>query len=265
MMRETEGELGELLPDAVIAGQSFILGPGEPGKIRVRIAGPDPEVLRELAGKAERILTDHPNAKSVRNDWRTKIKVLRPQLADAQARVLGIERPHVAQALDAAVEGHAVGIYREKDELLPVIARSPEKERINLNDLGAVRVWSTAAQQMIPMGQVVTGFATVFEDPYIWRRHRSKTVTVFADPKTGLASELLKDVKVEIEKALNVDLARVTGENPSEHTFLTIPIKEENPLPLRGMQGYSMAWGGQAEDSAKAQANLSKNFPPSSD
>jgi multidrug efflux pump subunit AcrB len=115
---------------------------------------------------------------------------------------------------------------------------------------------------MIPMGQVVTGFATVFEDPYIWRRHRAKTVTVFADPKTGLASELLKDVKVEIEKALNVDLARVTGENPSEHTFSTIPIKEENLLPLRGMQGYSMAWGGQAEDSAKAQANLSKNFPP---
>ena len=37
-----------------------------------------------------------------------------------------------------------MGIYREKDELLPVIARSPEKERMNLNDLGAVRVWSAA-------------------------------------------------------------------------------------------------------------------------
>jgi multidrug efflux pump subunit AcrB len=72
----------------------------------------------------------------------------------------------------------------------------------------------------------------------------------------------LKDVKVKIEKALNVDLERVTGKNPSEHTFSTIPIKEENLLPLKGMTGYTMAWGGQAEDSAKAQANLAKNFPP---
>jgi len=262
MMKEIEDELGAMFPDAVIAGQAFILGPGEPGKIRVRVTGPDPEVLRELAGQAERILADHPNTKSVRNDWRTKIKVVRPQMAETQARVLGIERPQVAQAFEAAIEGAVAGVYREKDELLSIVARSPEKERLSLNDLGAVQVWSPAAQKMVPMGQVVTGFATEFDDAYIWRRHRAKTITVFADPKTGLASEVFKDVKVKIEKALNVDLAKVTGKNPSEHTFSTIPVKEENLLPLKGRQGYYMAWGGQAEDSAKAKANLAKNFPP---
>jgi multidrug efflux pump subunit AcrB len=262
MMRETEDELGAMFPDAVIAGQAFILGPGEPGKVRVRITGPDPEVLRELAELAERILADSPRAKGVRIDWRAKIMVVRPQMAEAQARVLGLERPDVAQAFEATVEGTKTGVYREKDELLPVVARSPEKERNSLNDLGAVQVWSPAAQMMVPMGQVVTGFATEFENPYIWRRHRSKTITVFADPKTGLASELFKDVKVNIEKALNVDLERVLGKNPSKHTFFTIPVKEENLLPLKGMPGYYMAWGGQAEDSAKAQSNLAKNFPP---
>jgi multidrug efflux pump subunit AcrB len=262
MMKEIEDGLGAMFPDTVIAGQAFILGPGEPGKIRVRVTGPDSEVLRELAGRAERILADHPNAKSVRSDWRTKIKVVRPQMAETQARVLGIERPQVAQAFEAAVEGTKTGVYREKDELLPIVARSPKKERLSLNDLGAVQVWSPAAQKMVPMGQVVTGFETKFENPYLWRRHRTKTITVFADPKTGLASELFKDVKVKIEKALNVDLAQVTGKDSSEHTFSTIPVKEENLLPLKGMQGYYMAWGGQAEDSAKAQANLAKNFPP---
>jgi multidrug efflux pump subunit AcrB len=143
------------------------------------------------------------------------------------------------------------------------VARSRlKRRRIHLNDLGAVQVWSPAAQKMVPAGQVVTGFAAEFEDPYIWRRHRSKTITVFADPKTGLASEVFKDVKVKIEQALNVDLEQVLGENPSEHTFATIPVKEEQLLPLKGMTGYYMAWGGQAEDSARAQANLSKNFPP---
>jgi multidrug efflux pump subunit AcrB len=262
MMTEIEDELGAMFPDAVIAGLAFILGPGEPGKIRVRVTGPDPEVLRELAGRAKRILEDHPNAKNVRNDWRTKIKVVRPQMAEAQARVLGIERPQVAQAFEAFVEGTTTGVYREKDELLPIVARSPKEERLSLNDLGAVQVWSPAAQKMVPMGQVITRFATEFENPYLWRRHRTKTITVFADPKTGLASELLKDVKVKIEKALNVDLAQVTGKNSSEHIFSTIPVKEENPLPLKGMTGYYMAWGGEAEDSARSQANLAKNFPP---
>ena len=262
MIKETEDDLGAMFPDAVIYGQPFILGPGEPGKVRVRISGPDPEVLRELAERVERIMEEDPNAKGVRTDWRSKLMIVRPRMAEVQARQLGIERPDVARAFEAAVEGTQTGVYREKDELLPIIARSPEKERTSLNDLGAVQVWSPAAQKMVPMGQVVTGLETVFENPYIWRRHRSKTITVFADPKTGLASELFKDVKVKIEKVLDVDLVQVLGKTPSEHTFTTIPVKEERLLPLKGMPGYYMAWGGQAEDSAKAQANLSKNFPP---
>lgn len=262
MIREAEEELGAMFPDAVIYGQPFILGPGEPGKVRVRITGPDPEVLRDLAGRAKRILEDNPNAKGVRTDWRSKTMVVRPQLAESQARLLGIERPEVARAFEAAVEGTQTGVYREEDELLPIVARSPEKERRSLQDLGAVQVWSPAAQQMVPMGQVVTGFAAEFDNPYIWRRNRARTITVFADPRTGFANELFKDVKVKIEKALNVDLVRVLGKEPSEHIFTTIPVKEDNLLPLKGLPGYSMAWGGQAEDSAKAQANLAKNFPP---
>ncbi|MDH3784222.1 MAG: efflux RND transporter permease subunit, partial [Acidobacteriota bacterium] len=99
------------------------------------------------------------------------------------------------------------------------------------------------------------------EDPYVWRRNRNRTVTVFADPNLGLASEIFEDVKVEIEQALGVDLAAL-GIRPAAHEFKSIPIRENWLLPLADRPGYYMAWGGQAEDSAKAQAALAGNFPP---
>ncbi|NIM61826.1 MAG: hypothetical protein GTN89_15205, partial [Acidobacteria bacterium] len=100
------------------AAQKFIMGPGEPGKIRVRVIGPDLEVLRGLATKAERILADHPDTKSVRNDWRSKVKVLRPQMAEAPARNAGIDRPQLSRALETAIDGTPAGVYREGDELI---------------------------------------------------------------------------------------------------------------------------------------------------
>jgi multidrug efflux pump subunit AcrB len=261
LIRLIERDVPELFPEAIVAAQMFIMGPGEPGKIRVRVSGPDGEVLRGLAAKAERILDDHPNTKSVRNDWRTKVKVLRPQMAEAQARNAGIERPQLSRALETAVDGVTAGVYREGDELIPIVARSPEDERLDLGNLNAVRVWSPAAQAMIPMGQVVSGFETEFEDPYVWRRHRTRTITVFADPIEGLASEVFTDVKVEIEKALGVDLEAL-GVDPAAHESGSIKVEDDGLLPLAGMPGYYMAWGGQAEDSSRAQAGLASNFPP---
>jgi len=253
-IEQIEQQLSEMLPDAIIAGQKFMNGPGEPGKIRVRVIGPDPEVLRGLAAKAETILAEHPNTKSVRVDWRSKVKVLRPQMAEAQARNAGIERPQLARALEVSIDGAPAGVYREGDELIRIIARAPESERLDLGNLSSTRVWSPAAHSMIPMGQVVSGFETVFEDPYVWRRHRARTVTVFADPASGLASEVFKDVKVEIEQALGV---AVTG----EHDAKSIRVVDDGLVPLT-LPGYYMAWGGQAEDSARAQAGLAGNFPP---
>jgi multidrug efflux pump subunit AcrB len=58
--------------------------------------------------------------------------------------------------------------------LLPVIARAPKAERVDLDNLGAVQVWSPAAQTMISVDQLVTGFNVGFEDPLIWRRNRQK-------------------------------------------------------------------------------------------
>src|SRR5262249_26847533 len=79
----------------------FLLCPGAGGRIQVRFQGPDPEKLRELADQAERVLENDGGAVLVRSDWRERVKVIRPDLLDLQARRNGITRVEVAQALES--------------------------------------------------------------------------------------------------------------------------------------------------------------------
>jgi len=259
----TLDDLGELLPDAVVNTKSFMLGPSEGGKIQLRINGPDTEVLRRMAREAMTIMEADPAAKGVRSEWMDQVMVLEPQLAEAQARRAGITRTMLARALEAAVEGTPVGVYRERDELLDITARSPEIERLNFDDLNTIQVWSPAAEQMIPAAQVVTSFTTVFENPHVWRRDRGRMLRIHADQRTGLPSELLARIKPKIEQALGVDARAVTGQDvaPEDWNASTIRVVDEGRYPIAGMPGYSIGWGGEVEDSARAQTSLAGSIP----
>ena len=260
---QVQKQLETLFPSAIINVRLFVLGPSTGGKIQLRIIGPDDEQLRILAGKAETILLSNPDAKAIRNETREKIKVVRPQMAETQARRAGIDRPELSEALESAFQGTRVGVYRERDELIPVLARAPMSERGDLDSLDGIQIWSPAAQSMIPMGQVVSGFATEFEDAYVWRNDRRKMIRIHADPREGLPSALFGEVKAKIEQALNVDVAAVLGRDVAASAFnaRTLRVQDNDLWPLKDMPGYYMAWGGEAEDSARANASLASSIP----
>ena len=266
---DVQDEMEALFPQAIIQVRQFVLGPSTGGKIQLRISGPDPAELRRLAAKVEAIMLDDPYTQYVRNEWRSKIKVVRPQMSEAQANRAGITRPDIAAAIATAVEGTKVGIYRERDELLPIIARAPASERVDLDNLGAIPVWSPVAGNMIPLDQVVSSFKTEFEDANLWRRNRTSMLKIHSDPRGGLLpSELLARIKPKIEQALNVDVGQVLGKDfePEEDPFAnfndrTLKVGEADIWPLKGMPGYYMAWGGDAEGSARAGASLGATVP----
>ena len=260
MMSEVRQRLDTLIPGAVFNVRKFLLGPGEGGKIQLRISGPDRDVLRAYATKAKRIM-QASGAVAVRDEWKEKVKVVRPLMADSRARQLGITRPQLATALQAAFDGTTTGVYREGDELLPIIARAPEYERSGADNIQDLQIWSPAAGRMIPMRQVLTGFATEFEDANIWRRDRSTTIKLHCDADGELASALFARIKVDIEKALDVDLGALLGNVPAEHTTRTVPIRFSDQIPIQGAPGYFFAWGGEAEDSVKAQNALAGSIP----
>jgi multidrug efflux pump subunit AcrB len=118
---------------------------------------------------------------------------------------------------------------------------------------------------MIPMRQIVSGFETESEDATIQRRNRLTTIKLHCDPIQGLPSELFVKIKPGIEKALGVDpgqyYGRDFGENPyADYTSATIAVKDQDKIPLE-QTGYYMAWGGEAEDSARAMGGLMVSIP----
>ncbi len=264
LVPEMQRVLEERFPDAVVNVRRFVLGPSTGGKIQLRIFGPDPAELRRLAAKARAVLEAEPSLKAVRNEWLAPVKTIRPRLAEAQARRAGIDRADVAAALRAHFEGLPVGVYREGDELIPIVARAPADERVDLDSLAAIPIWSPAVGGMIPLGQVVAAFPLAFEDAHIWRRDRRTMIRLHADPRSGwLPSEVLAKVKAPIEKALGVDAAAVLGRpvDEAEWDADTLPVVSDALWPLKGRPGYYLSWGGEAEDSARANANLAGSLP----
>ena len=216
--------------DAVPQIRKFILGPGDPGKIQARFIGEDLNTLRDLAGKAETIMHSHPNAFGIRQDWRERTMVVKPIIAQEQANLNQITRQMVATTVMQAFQGITVGVYREGDELLPIILRAPDTQRLDVASILNVQIWSPAAQRMIPLRQVVSGFETVFEDDIIYRINRQRAIVVLSDPHVGEGPPLLNDLRPQIE---------------------------DIELP----PGYRLEWWGEFRNSAKAKAALAGPMP----
>jgi multidrug efflux pump subunit AcrB len=230
MMNAIQADLELGYPNSIPQVRKFILGPGEPGKIQARFIGPDANVLRSAASQAESILHEQPNAFGVRNDWRERVLAIRPIIAETQANQNQITRDAVSSALLEAFQGITVGVFREGDELLPIVLRSPGTDRLDIGSIQSLQIWSPAAQRMIPLRQVVLGFETVFEDELIYRLNRQPAITVLADPRVGEANPLFDAVRERIE---DIEL-------PS---------------------GYALEWWGEYKSSGDAQAALAGSIP----
>ena len=63
----------------------FRLGPGSGGRIQAKFMGSDREALREAAVQARDILDEDGGAKGIRMDWRQRVKVIVPRIADEEA------------------------------------------------------------------------------------------------------------------------------------------------------------------------------------
>ncbi|MDO6575519.1 hypothetical protein, partial [Staphylococcus pasteuri_A] len=63
----------------------------------------------------------------------------------------------------------------------PIVGRLPNDERIDIDSLESLRIWSPSLKSYIPIQQVVNGFDVKFEDPIVQRRDKKRTLTIFAD------------------------------------------------------------------------------------
>lgn len=228
-LQTIQDHLDQTLVEAEHRALRFANGPPVSYRIEARLRGPDIAVLRQLAEEAKTILREEDTV-NLRDDWRTPVKVIRPVFSEAQARRTGITRNALVQALQWTYNGIPVGLYREGNDLLPILARAPQNERRSPEDIRDIPVWSPLLNQHLPLRQVAGEIRTEWEPPVIRRRDRQRVVTVQCNPRAGLADPLFQRVRPRVEA-------------------ISLP------------PGYSMEWGGEHEQSEKGKDPLRKAFP----
>ncbi|MEL6861322.1 MAG: efflux RND transporter permease subunit [Pseudomonadota bacterium] len=231
LIPQIQDHIDENYPNAQAKVWRFQLGPGGGSKIEAQFSGPDPAVLRDLATQAKAILAADVKAIAIKDNWRQQVSVIVPDYSEARGRRLGISREDLANALQTNFSGKTVGVYRESDRLIPIVARAPSTERLNAQEIVGIQIPSSTTGRVIPLVEVVDSVDPIWRDAMLRRVDRQWTIKAQADPAIGeLASDLLDRVRPQIEAI---------------------------PLP----PGYSFKWEGEYGDSAEANGNLASTFP----
>jgi multidrug efflux pump subunit AcrB len=166
--------------------RKYTVGTGDTWPFELRISGPaeaDLDTLRRLGEEAMGILRASPYAKQVRTDMRQRVQKVVVDYDQNRARWAAVSRSDVAQAIGRATDGILVGLYREGDSLLPIIARDSEPDRQRVaGQLHLVQVQPSFALDSAPLGQVTDDIRLEWEDPIITRWNRRRQIAVQAAP-----------------------------------------------------------------------------------
>ncbi len=227
---EPTGEwLQKEFPQAFTRAQKYCLGPTTKFEVEVRLRGPNEKTLRQLASQVESIMRKNPHTHTPQPNWRQPTLAWTPNYSQPKGSRAGVSRTEMGVMLRWASSGIPVGQYAEGDNILPIIVRGTEAERNDIANLDSLPIWGRAMES-VPLGQITSNNQYVWEERQIHRRDRVPTLTVGVDPKEVQWTQLVNELKPEIDKI---------------------------ELP----EGYTVEWGGQLEKSNKAQAEVLKKEP----
>ncbi|HEY5929166.1 MAG TPA: efflux RND transporter permease subunit [Burkholderiales bacterium] len=206
-------------------------GPPVGYPVQFRVVGADIPTVRKIALEVAAIMRSHPNAQNVHLDWNEQVKHLRLEIDQNKARVIGVSSQGLSLVMNSILTGYSITQYREKDELIEVLARAESAERIDPGRIGEINV-ATQSGKWIPLAQIAT-IEYGFEEGIIWRRNRQHTVTVRGDIRGDVQAPV---VSTQIDPQLNALRAK---------------------LP----PAYRIDMGGAIEESAKGENSIIEVMP----
>ncbi len=229
-----EKNVAKVTPEALVRVRKYGVGPADTWKAEARFSGPaeaDFDTLRELGLQGMAILEASPLAKEVRTDMRQRVAKIVPDYDQEKARWASVQRDDIAAATRRAYDGIQVGLYREGDDLLPIILRSVEDERNAAADLSNLQITPNLSRENVPLEQVVSEIRTEWEDPIIVRYNRRRAVTVQASPANATFPSLYASV-----------------------------VDQFNAIELPPL--YELMWDGEFKSTYDAQSSLTPGMVP---
>ena len=221
-----ERALAEQFPELVSRVYPLELGPPVGWPVQYRVSGPDPARVREIALGLAATVSQAKGTKLVNFDWNEPARELRIRIDQDQARLLGLSSSTIASVLATVVSGTTITQIRDDIHLVDVVLRATPEERASLSSLLTLQV-PLPSGRTVALGQFAT-LDYAQEQPLIWRRDRTPTLTVQAD----VAPDVLPET---VATALAPEIAELRRDLPA---------------------GYDIAVGGTVEESAKSLASV---------
>ena len=223
-------------PQSMIRFRKYAVGPADTWKFEARFSGPataDLGELRSVGQQAFKIARKSPYGTSWRTDMLNRTLKWVPVFDQKRARLVSITREDLARTARRAFDGNSVGLYREKDKLLPIIIRSVEEERQQItNRFELLQMQPPFTTKTIPLSQAISDLKLDWEDPIIIRWNRRRAITVQGSPKLG---ETFATLKADVNDQIN-------------------------DVKLPG--GYELYWDGEDSSTKEAQASLIPGMLP---
>jgi multidrug efflux pump subunit AcrB len=229
--------LQEAAPQALAPVRRFGVGPSDTWKFETRFSGQgiaDADTLRTIASNAIAVLEEQPLAGMVQTDWRQSVLTIVPEYSQERGRWAAVTRDDIAKTTKRAYDGRPVGVYRDADKLIPIVMRYKKEEGIGVGGIDTLQIRPALSTNRVPLAQVIQGTRTEWRESKIGRYDRKRTITVQSNPIAGETLPTLRLAVLDRFDELAADLP----------------------------PGYEMAWGGEYENSSKAQASLLPGLGP---
>ena len=120
------------------------LGPPVGFPVQFRIVGPDTQKVREIARDVEAVVAASPKVRDVQLDWNDPVRTLKVELDQDKARALGLTPADVSLVTQTLMNGATLSQLREHEDLVDIVARAVPSERLDLDTLKDVNLYTRA-------------------------------------------------------------------------------------------------------------------------
>ena len=208
-------------------------GPPDPYPVMLRVTGYDHDKVRDIAGQVGAAMAATNQLTNIHGDWDEKSSIVRLQIDQDKARILGVSSKALASSLQTQISGLPIAEFRENDKTVNILFRGVKDNHHNFSRIKDINV-HIGNGKYVPLDQIAK-ITYDAEEGLIWRRNLKPTITVQANIIPGIAA---------------------TGNDIAQKVYDQI-AELRNTLPL----GYSIEIGGPLERSVKAKALLLEPVP----
>jgi multidrug efflux pump len=206
-------------------------GPPVGFPVQFRVNGQNLQAIRDVSHQIADAMRANPHLRNVQLSWEEPSKVMRVDIDQHKARLLGVSSADIAQLLNTQYYEQVISEFREGNERIDLVMRSTDTEHAKLSQLAQLTVLSQRGER-VPLAQVAN-IHYGFEEGVVWRRNRVPSITVRAHLSGNMQAPIVSE---QIQQAIQ-------------------PVLKKLPL------GVTVETGGAIEESAKGAKSVAKGVP----